>query len=349
MSYITRIVAIICVVLGTVSHSSAGWADSPLPYTLNDSLFLPGATRWDYLTFDQDHHRLFITRGDSVDILDVAGKKITGSITELAGVHGVALAPDLNKGFISEGKANRVAVFDLTTLKVLTTAPTGEKPDAVVYDQATQRIFAADGESDDLTVIDAKSNTVLGKIALNGAPEFAVVDGAGQLYVNLEDKSQIAVVDTAMLKVVTNYNLAPGCDSPTGLAIDSTHNLLFSVCANKTMMIVDSGSGKILDTLPIGEHSDAAIFDPTTRLVFSSNGDGTLTIAGLDIDGHYRILQTVQTKVTARTMALDPTTHAVYLAAARTEGFEPPTDKHPEPRPHVKQGTFMILRVDNTP
>jgi YVTN family beta-propeller protein len=339
--------AVICWIVGLPGAASAEKVKPD--YTLTDTLPLPGSTRWDYLAFDAMNSRLFITRGDNVAVLDTHGKKIIATIPNLDGVHGVALAPGLNKGFITEGKANRVAVFDLKTFGILAKIPTGNKPDAVVYDEATGRVFAADGDSGELTVIDAANNQATATIKLDGQPEFAVVDGAGTLYVNLEDKSQIAVVDTRALKLVAHYDLARACDGPTGLAMDKARQRLFTVCANKNMLVVDAGTGKILDTLPIGAHSDAAVFDAATNFAFSSNGDGTLTVVGPADNGHYRVLDTAKTKVTARTMALDPLTHTIYMAAADTEGFDPPTEKNPEPHPHIKPDTFMILTVSASP
>jgi YVTN family beta-propeller protein len=336
------------VVGGALSGNVCAEAVSP-DYELIDTLHLSGSTHWDYLAFDLKGHRLFITRGESVEVLDVATKKIVGSIPNTSGVHGVALAYGFGKGFVSDGKANTVTVFDLTTLKSVATVPTGNKPDAIVYDVASKRVFAANGNSGDMTAISAKDETIAGTIKLDGKPEFAVVDGKGRLYVNLEDKSQLAVVDTNNLKVIAHYNLAPNCDSPTGLAIDTSLNRLFSVCENKAMVVVQADTGKIIDTLAIGAHSDAAIFDPGVKLAFSSNGDGTLTIVGLASSGHYTIAQNVATVPTARTMALDPSTHRLYLAAAETEGFDPPTAKNLEPHPHIKPDTFMILTVGQKP
>ncbi len=312
-------------------------------YVMTDTIHLPGAVRWDLLTFDANKHRLFIARGDSVDVVDMEAKKIIGSIPA-DGAHGVALAPEFGKGFISNGKSNTLTVFDLETLKPISTIPTGTKPDVVVYDDQTKQIFAANADSGDITAINAKDGTVVGAIKLDGQPEFIALDGKGKLFVNLEDKSQIDVVDLKTLKVINHFDLAPQCEEPTGLAIDKAHNRLFSVCANKNMLVVDAGDGKIINTLPIGQHSDGAAFDEAAGLAFSSNGDGTLTVVGMD-NGHYKVAQTIQTKVTARTMTLDPLTHTVYLAAAETEGFDPPSEKHPEPRPHVKPDTFMVLVI----
>jgi len=314
-------------------------------YALVDTLHLPGLTRWDCLTYDSKEHRLFITRGESVDVLDVTTKKIVGSIPNTSGVHNVALASEIGKGFISNGKTNTVTVFDLTTLKPLASAPTGTKPDVLVYDEPTQRVFVANGDSGDMTVLNAKDETVAATIKLDGQPEFSVVDGKGKLYVNLEDKSQIAIVDTKELKVIAHYNLSPSCEAPTGLAIDTDMNRLFAVCGNKVMVVVDGATGKIMDTLPIGASSDGAVFDAKTKLAFSSNGDGTLTVVGATSPDHYKVLQTVSTMPTARTVTLDPAEHRLYLAAAETEGFDPPTEKHPQPRPHIKPDTFMILTV----
>ena len=314
-------------------------------YALVDTLHLPGPTRWDYLTFDSMEHRLFITRGERVDVLDVKTKIIVGSIPNTSGAHGVTLASELGKGFISNGKANTVTIFDLTTLKSLTTVQVGTKPDAIAYDAVTQRVFAANAGGGDMTVINAKDDTVIATVKLDGQPEFAVVDGKGRLYVNLEDKAQLAVVDTKKLKVIAHYDLAQSCESPSGLAIDTSLDHLFAVCRSKVMVVIDAVTGKIKDTLPIGASSDGAIFDPESKRVFSSNGEGTLTIVDASNPDHYQVVQTIATMPTARTMALDPLTHQLYLAAAETDGVDQPTAKHPHPRPHIRPETFMILTV----
>jgi len=335
--------------VGYVSFGNAH-AEAVIPeYELIDKLPLPGSTRWDYLTFDSKGHRLFITRGERVDVLDVATKQIVGSIPNTGGVHGVALAYEFDKGFVSDGETNTVTIFDLKLLKPLASVPTGNKPDAIVYDTTSKRVFAANGKSGDVTAINAKDGTIAGTIKLGGKPEFAVVDGRGRLYVNLEDKSQLAVVDTNNLKIVAHYDLAPNCDSPTGLSIDTGLNRLFSVCGNKVMVVIQASTGKIIDTLAIGAHSDASVFDPATKLIFSSNGDGTLTIVSMAGSGHYMVAQDVVTMPTARTMALDPSTHRLYLAAAETDGFDPPTATNPEPRPHIKPDSFMILIAGQKP
>jgi DNA-binding beta-propeller fold protein YncE len=230
-------------------------------------------------------------------------------------------------------------------LQPIATIPTGTKPDTIVYDAMTQRVFTANAGSGDLTVIDAKQGSAAGTVKLDGKPEFAIVDGKGHLYVNLEDTSQVDVVDTKELKVLARFDLAPSCDGPTGLSIDKTLNRLFVSCHNKNMLIVDAGTGKIIDALPIGGFSDATIFDPETNLAFSSNSDGTLDVVASSGPNHYAVIQTAKTVPLARTMALDPTTHHIYLVTAETDGFDAPTAEHPHPRPHMKPGSFMVLMV----
>jgi DNA-binding beta-propeller fold protein YncE len=264
---------------------------------------------------------------------------------ETSGVHGVALAPELGRGFTSNGATNNATVFDLTTLQPIATIPTGAKPDTIVYDAMTQRIFTANAGTGDLTVINAKQGSVAGTVKLDGKPEFAIVDGNGRLYVNLEDTSQMDVVDTKELKVLARFNLGPSCDGPTGLSFDKTLNRLFVSCHNKNMLIVDAGTGKIVDALPIGVFSDATIFDPETNLAFSSNSDGTLDVVAATGPDHYTVVQTAKTLPLARTMALDPTTHHIYLVTAETDGFDPPTVERPHPRPHMKRDSFMVLMV----
>ena len=334
----------ILVPVGMLPMTGAARADGP-GYTVLETWHLPGAVRWDYLTFDPVGRRLFVTRGGSVDVLDVTTGKVIGSIPDTRGAHGVALTPDIGKGFVSDGAANTVTVFDLATLKTIATVPTGTKPDAIVYDTASRRVFAANGDSGDLTVIDAVTDGVIGTVALGGRPEFAAVDGKGRLYVNLEDISKVAVIDTVGLKVVATYDLGSVCNAPAGLAIDTTKNRLFSTCRNRVMAVVDATTGALQASLPIGASTDAAAYDPETGLAFSSNGDGTLTVIDASRPDHLTVVQTVPTMPTARTMALDPSTHRIWLAAAETDGFEAPTAERLHPRPHLKPGSFMILTV----
>jgi YVTN family beta-propeller protein len=306
-------------------------------YHVAHQQILPGAVKWDYLTYDAGSKRLFITRGNHVDIFDTTLDRMVGSISGTEGVHGVALAPSLKKGFTSNGESNTVTVFDLTTLKVLSTVPTGQKPDSIIYDPFTRRIFAANGESGSLTVINAAKNEVIGTIIIGGKLETEAVDGKGRLYVNVEDKNTLAVVDTVSMTVIGHHDLSPTCDEPAGLAIDPASERLFVGCRNQRMVVVSDVTGKILASVPIGKGCDATGYDSDSNLAFSSNGEGTLTIISADT---YTVKQILSTRPTARTMALDATHHRIYTVAAdREEPGEPGT------RPKLKPGTFTLLTV----
>ncbi len=262
---------------------------------------------------------------------------MVGDIPDTPGVHGIALASKLNKGFISNGRANNVTVFDLKTLKTLDHVATGQNPDAIYYDAASNRVFTFNGRSKDSTVIDAGSLKVEGTIPLGGKPEFAAGSGNGMIYDNLEDLHQIAVIDAKKMTLVKTYDLA-GCDSPSGLAFDAAHKRLFSVCDGNVMAISDPSAGKVVATAKIGARPDAAGFDAAKGWAFSSNGDGTLTVVG-ESGGQYSVLQTVETHPGARTMALDQKTHKVYLSMAEYEATAGAQQK----RPPMKPNTFAIL------
>ena len=298
---------------------------------------LPGDVKWDYLSFEPTSQRLYITRGDHVDVYDTKLGRVTGSLSGTAGVHGVALAPDLDKGFTSNGKSNTVTVFALSTLNVLATLPTGKKPDAIVYDPFTRRVFAANGDSGSLTVIDAAADKVLATIAVGGKLEFAAVDGKGRLYLNVEDRNALAVVDTIKLSVLARHDLSSVCNEPTGLSIDPVTERLFVGCHNQTLAVVSGASGKILASVPIGKGCDATTYDGESHLAFSSNGEGTLSVISSD---NYTVLQTLVTRLTARTLALDGVRHRIYSVAAETEAASAPGTK-----PRLKPGTFTLLTV----
>lgn len=300
------------------------------------SIPLGGDGGWDYLTLDAPSHRLFVTRSSHVMVLDVISGKVIGDISNTPGVHGVALIPGRNKGYTSNGRDNTVTVFDLKTLKETKRISVGQRPDAIIYDSASDRVFTFNAGTVDSTAIDAKTDAVVGSVKLSGKPEFPQVDGKGKLWVNIEDKNEIQAIDTKALKVVKSWSVAPG-DEPSGLAYDAGTGSLFSVCGNGFMAISDVKKGKVVASPKIGKGPDAAAFDPVTKLAFSSNGeDGTLTVVGPD----HRVVSTVSTKVGARTMALDPKTHLIYLITAE---FLP--GKPGERRPKMKPGTAVILVV----
>jgi DNA-binding beta-propeller fold protein YncE len=299
---------------------------------------------WDYLTYDPDEGRLFISRATHVTVVDAASGKVVGDIPDTPGVHGIALAPESGRGFISNGRAGTVTIFELKTLSTLGHFNAGENPDAIVYDPASKRVFAMNGRSQNATAIDASTGKVAGTIALGGKPEFAVADGRGRVYVNIEDKSEEVVLDSQKLTVVARWPLAP-CEEPSGLAMDTEHRRLFAGCANKLMAVLDADSGKVITTLPIGSGVDANGFDPELQYAYASNGEGTLTIVHEDSPNKFSVVDNVPTQRGARTMALNPKTHQIYVVSADFGPRPAPTPENPRPRPTILPNTFVLLVV----
>jgi YVTN family beta-propeller protein len=305
-----------------------------------------GQGGWDYLTFDPPTKRLFVSRGNRVDVISVDTGTLVGSIPDTQGVHGIALANDLRRGFTSNGRANSITAFDLDTLQAIRQVEIpARNPDAILFDRQGQHVFTFNGASNDVTVIDANTLAVAGRIAVPDKPEFAVDDGDGQIFVNIEsDPGVMVVIDSNTLALKANWPL-PGCDSPTGLAIDRAYHRLFSVCDGKVMSVTDSQTGKHVASVAIGEHPDAAAYDRRRGLVYSSNGDGTLTVIHQDTADRYRVVQTLATRRGARTMALDPVSGKVYLVTADFGPAPPPTEAQPSPRPVPIAGSFVVLVV----
>jgi DNA-binding beta-propeller fold protein YncE len=322
----------------------AGLRSSDSSYHLTKTVKLGGEGFWDYLNVDSDARRLYISRGTHVMVLDADSLEVLGDLPNTQGVHGIALASELGRGFTSNGRANTVTIFDLKTLKVLGEVKTGQNPDAIIYDPASRRVFTFNGRSGDSTAIDAASGSVAGTIALGGRPEFAAADGKGHVYANLEDKSMVVAIDSQKLTVVSRWPLAPG-EEPSGMAMDRDHRRLFSGCHNKMMVVMDADSGKVVATPPIGQGVDANAFDPGTGLAFSSNGDGTLTVVHQESPDKYSVVDNVQTQRGARTMALDLKTHNVYLVTAEFGPPPAPTADQPRPRPSIVPGSFVVLVV----
>jgi DNA-binding beta-propeller fold protein YncE len=280
-----------------------------------------GAGRFDYLSVDPDAHRLYVTHGTKVIVIDTQNDAVVGEVTDTPGVHGFAIAPELKRGFASNGRENKVSIVDLDSLKTLSKVPTGKNPDAILYEPSQQEVYAFNSAGS-ATVIEAKTGKVVTTIPLPGKPEFAVADAkAGRIYGNIEDKSEIAVIDIKTHQIVAHWPIAPG-ESASGLAIDLEHHRLFAVCENKKMVMLDSTNGKVVATVPIGSGTDAAGFDPETQLAFSSNGEGTITIAHEDSPNKLTVVQTLKTERGARTMALDPKTHKIYQAVGADESFK---------------------------
>jgi YVTN family beta-propeller protein len=331
------------VLSGLMCIAAAAAAAQPVTYAVAEKWSLPGDGGWDYLSVDPAAHLLYQSRATHVAIVDIASGKIVGDIADTPGVHGIALAADLGRGYISAGITNRVKVFDLRTRAVIDNIAVGTKPDAILYDPYTHRVVAFNGGSDNASVIDTATNTVVETIALGGGPEFAQSDAAGHVYVNLEDKNQLAVIDMGALKVTARWAL-PGCDGPSGLALDAAHQRSFSVCSNAVMTILDTHDGRALATLPIGHGVDGAQFDPDSQNAFSSNGEGTLTVVHESDPEHFAVIQTLATAKGARTIALDPVTHRLYLPTA---SFGPVAQASggSRPRPPILPGSFVVLVV----
>ncbi len=309
-------------------------------YSVIRTIPIGGEGGWDYLSMDSRSHRLFISRGTHMMVLNVDSGKIVGDIPNTPGVHGAAIAGRAGKGYTSNGRDDSVTVFDLRSLKVLKSVKVGSRPDAICYDPASRRVFTFNGGSQDATAVDTGNDEVAGTVKLDGRPEFPQADGRGNLYVNIEDKSEIQKIDTKALKVTATWPLAPG-EEPSGLAIDTKNHILFSTCSNNIMAVSDAEAGKVIAGPKIGNGPDAAGFDPAYDLAFSSNGqDGTLTVIGRLPTGTYDAVQTVKTKPSARTMALDPRTHRIYLIAA---DLEPQTDPSQRRRRMVPGSTQILV------
>jgi WD40 repeat protein len=287
-----------------------------------------GEGGWDYLSVDEAGRRLYVSHGTKVVVIDLDKETVCGEIPDTPGIHGLAPAPDLRRGFTSNGRENKSSVVDLESLKTLQKVETGQNPDGMLYEPAQQEVYLFNGRGSSATVIDAKSAKVVATIPLPGKPEFAAADSkAGRVYNNLEDKSQVAVIDTKAHKVLETWPVAPG-EEPSGMAFDAEHHRLFLGCGNKKMIVMDSSTGKVVTELAIGQGVDACSFDPGTHLAFASCGDGTVTIVREDSPDKFTVVQTLKTEPRAKTMTLDPKTHKIYLGSAKFEaasgGGRPP-------------------------
>src|SRR5947209_12613735 len=319
-------------------------AASPVHYEVKQKFTLGGDGGWDYLTFDPTGKRLFISRGTRVMVVDPYKGSVITEIPNTPGIHGIALAQDLNKGFTSNGRENSVTVFDLKTLKETDRIKIeGENPDAILYDANSKRVFTFNGRSKNATVIDATNDKVVSTVSLDGKPEFGVADGKGMVFVNIEDKGEVTSIDARKAAVVNTWPIA-GCEDPSGLAMDQKNRRLFPVCGNKVMAVVNAANGKVVTTIPIGQGVDAAGFDPGTNLVFASNGEGTLTVVREDSADKYSVVSNSPTQRSARTMALDTSNHDVYTVAAAFDEA-PPAEGQTRPRRTIKPGTFTLLVV----
>lgn len=306
-------------------------------YGISKIIHLSGDGWWDYLSVDEINRRLFVSHGTQVNVVDLNTLEEIAIIPETNGVHGIAIANDLNKAFISCGMDSSVLIIELSSFKSLAKINiTGKNPDCVLYDSYSKKVFTFNGRSSNATVIDANTNKVLATIPLAGKPEFSQSDGKDKIYVNIEDKNSIAVINTHTLKVDQLWSIAPG-EEPSGLALDTENKRVFSVCSNKLMTVTDANNGTVLTTVPIGDGCDGVVFDAVAKRIFASNGEGTVTIIQVEGDDHYHVLENLTTREGGRTITLDKATHHVYVSLG---AHEPGAGRRP-----VKPGSFCVLDI----
>ncbi len=315
-------------------------------YAVTGKLELGGEGGWDYLTVEPGSKRLFISRSTHVQVADLTTGKLAADLPNTPGVHGISLVPELNRGFTTNGRDATMTVFDLKSLQPLDMVHLDAKnPDAILYDTATHHVYSLNHSSGDVSVIDPGTAKVLGTVHTGGVVEAAASDGKGRIFVNIEDVSEIVVIDGNGMKALAHWPLAP-CEEPTGLAIDRVHKRLFAGCGNKLMAVLDSETGKVIATLPIGSGVDGVAFDPALQLVFTSNGEGTVTIIHEDDANHFTVVQNVTTQRGARTIALDLATHKLYLPTASYGPAAAPTAEQPRPRAPLIPNSFVILVLE---
>lgn len=301
-----------------------------------------GEGSWDYLAVDSKNSRLYVSHQTQVEVLDLKSHKKVGVIPNTKGVHGIVVIPLLNRGVTTNGKANTVFIFDLKTLQVVSTLSTGDKPDALLYDAFSSRVFVFNNDGSSTTVIDPASGKVVQTVDLGGAPESGVSDEAGNIYVNLEDKNEIVVLNAKKLTIEKRFAVHPG-EEPTGLALDKENRRLFSVCKNGMMLVLDANTGAIVAQLPIGKKADGVVFDPLLKFAISSNGEGTMTVVQEVSPTEFKVRETVATKAGAKTIAFDPVSHHVFLSVADVGEVPAATEADPKPKAPAIPGTFMVM------
>jgi YVTN family beta-propeller protein len=335
-------VALCACPLLTLSHAET----SASRYKMAQKIHVDGDGGWDIIAADDSTGRLYVSHATMVQVVDTKTGKTVGTIPDTKGVHGTAIARDADKGYTSNGKDTSVTVFDLNTLAVIEKVRvTGTGPDAITYDKYSHAVFVFNGKSGNATVIDVKTNKVTATVALDGKPEFPVSDEKGTMYVNIEDKNIVDVIDTKAAKVIRKFPVAPG-EGPSPIALDMATNRLFIGCGNKVMVIADAKTGKILGSVPIGDHADGAAFDPVYKRAYVSCGDGTLVVAQEAADGKCSVLENVATQKGAKTIALDGKTHHLYLPTAEFGPAPAATADNPKPRPAIVPGTFAVIDVE---
>ena len=331
------------IALGMLGLTALPVGAAEVSYKLLKEIPVGGEGGWDYLAVDQYARRVYVTHATKIVVIDIDKNEVIGEIADTPGVHGFAIAPKLNRGFSSNGRENKASIVDLTTLKTLSKVDTGANPDAILYNEGQQEVYTFNGRGNSATVFEAKTGNVVATIPLPGKPEYAVVQArTARIFNNLEDKSQVAVIDAKTHKVLETWPTAPG-EEPSGMAIDGRHQRLFVGCGNKTMVMMDTRNGKVVTSVPIGQGVDATKFDTETQLAFCSCGDGTVTIAHEDAPDKLTVVQTLKTEPRAKTMALDPKTHRIYLASAKFGPAAEQPSGGKKQRPSVVPGTFKVL------
>ena len=335
------VLRIVVVLLAAASAMAA----NPPKFKVLDKIKLGGEGGWDYLHVDPGTHRLFLSRGTHIMVVDLNSHKVVGDIPNTPGVHGVAISEKDHKGYTSNGGNSTVTPFDPKSLATSEPVKVGERPDAIIYDPATDRVFTFNAGSKDATAVDAKDGKVAGTVPIGGKPEFAQADGKGTVFVNNEDTGEVFSFDSKTLQKKNVWKM-DGCESPSGMALDREHRRIFSGCRNRVLTVTDADSGKTVAHVPIGPGVDANRFDPDLQLVFSSNGgDGTLTIIHEDSPDNYSVVQTLETQRGARTMALDQRTHKIYLVTADFEAAPPAAEGQRPQRPRAVPGSFTLIVV----
>lgn len=315
----------------------------PSGFHLIKKTVIGGEGGWDYLSVDSKNNRLYISHSTQVEVLDVSTHEKIGVIPNLQGVHGVLAVPKTGRGITTNGRSNTVTIFDLKTLQPIIELQTGKNPDALLYDDFSGRVFVFNHSDVTTTAIDIAEGKVAGTVDVGGsALEAGATDGKGTIYVNLEDAGEIVSFDAKTLAIKNRWKISPG-EEPTGLAIDTKTKRLFSVCHNGWMMVVDSEKGNIIAQIPIGKRVDGVVFDPELKMAFSSNGEGTITVVQEVSANEFKVVDTIKTEVGARTIAIDPKTHHVFVSTAQYGETPAATAENPNPRPKVVPGTFMVL------
>ena len=335
MKHLTLTVLVMCAIAHVTTAQSK--------FHLIKKTVIGGEGGWDYLSADSKNNVLYVSHSTQVEVLNLKTHEKIGTIPNLQGVHGVIAVPSAGRGITTNGRSNTVTIFDLKTLKPIVELPTGKNPDALLYDNFSKRVFVFNHSDVTTTAIDIANGKVVGTIDLGGtALEAGATDEAGTIFVNLEDSHEIASFDAKTLAVKGRWNIAP-CEEPTGLAIDTKNNRLFSVCHGGTMMIIDSKTGSTVTQLPIGMRVDGVVFDPELKMAFSSNGEGTITVVQEVSANEFKVIDTIKTEPGARTITLDPKTHHVFVSTAQYGPAPAATTENPNPRPSVVPGTFMVL------